>query len=142
MAQDSPGELLRKWFEVVWNDGRTDLIDQLMSPDHVSNALTETGAASTGPAGFKPFYDRLRGAIPDLKFAVHEVIESGETAAARWTATGTHRGDHLGTKATGNRITMPGMTFLRTANGKMAESWNQWDRLALAVGTGAVAPIK
>ena len=51
----------------------------------------------------------------------HEIIENGQTAAGRWTATATHRGEHLGVRATNNSITINGMSFLRTENGQITE---------------------
>jgi predicted ester cyclase len=142
MTPSTPADLLRGWFEKVWNERRADLISVYASPTSVIHALDETGGAASGPEGFRLFYDKILGALPDIHFTIHEVIESGATAAGRWTATATHQGDQLGTKATNNPVTISGMSILRTENGQIVEGWNEWDKLALAVAIGAVAPVR
>jgi steroid delta-isomerase-like uncharacterized protein len=139
MPDASPAELLRKWFEEVWNQGRTDLISVYGAPTARMYAL-DNGVDTVGPEEFLRFYEKLRGAIPDIHFTVHEVIESGQTAAGRWTATGTHQGDHLGPKATNNAVKVTGMSFLRAVDGQITEGWSEWDQLTLATVIGAVQP--
>jgi len=142
MPQITPADLLRNWFEKVWNERRADLISDYASPTAVIYALDEAGAAATGPEGFRLFYEKILGALPDIRFTVHDIFESGSMAAGRWTATATHQGDQLGMKATNNPVTITGMSILRIENGQISEGWNEWDKLALAVAIGAVAPVR
>ena len=53
--------------------------------------------------------------------------------------TGTHRGALFGAEATGKRITSEGITFDRFRNGKLVESFVQWDTLHFLQELG-VAP--
>jgi len=55
------------------------------------------------------------------------VVAEGDLVAVRWTATGTHQGEHLGVAATGRRVTMAGMAFYRVACGQIAEAWSLRD---------------
>jgi steroid delta-isomerase-like uncharacterized protein len=140
MPAPTPAEVIRDWFETVWSKGRDDLIGVYCSAETVLHGLDETGAACKGAEGFRPFYDRLRAAMPDVSFTVHEVIESGPMVACRWTATATHTGDHLGPPASHQPVTISGMSMGRVENGRILEGWNEWDRLAMALAIGAVAP--
>lgn len=47
--------------------------------------------------------------------------------ATRWTARGTHDGEHMGVPATGNQVTVSGLTISRLANGKVVEEFQSWD---------------
>ncbi len=54
-----------------------------------------------------------------------------DIVAARWSGTGTHRGDGLGFPATGRQVRLSGMTFVRIQNGKLVEGWNVFDQLGM-----------
>jgi steroid delta-isomerase-like uncharacterized protein len=140
MAAKSAEAVLRHWFEDVWSDGRLDLIETYLAPDAVAHGLDETGEGCVGPAGFRPFYEKLRGACPDISFEVDDVVASGPMAACRWTATLTHTGDQLGVRATGRAVRITGMTIARVEDGRIVEGWNEWDRLGFATALGLVAP--
>ncbi|MGD9614331.1 MAG: ester cyclase [Alphaproteobacteria bacterium] len=123
--------ILRRWFEEVWNQGREETIDELLAPDAVGHDLGGAGQAHIGPAAFKPFWSQLRGAFPDIRFSIEDVVAEGDRVAARWTATMTHRGDGLGIAATHKSLTLTGMIFLRIEGGRIREGWNNWDQLLL-----------
>jgi steroid delta-isomerase-like uncharacterized protein len=142
MPEHSPAFVVRSWFEEVWNKGRVDLIPLYLSPLAQHHGFDETGAAGVGIEDFRPFYDRLRAAIPDIHFTVHEISENGLLVASRWSATGTHSGDHLGPKASHRTVSVSGMSFVRFENGKIVEAWNEWDRLGFAMTIGAVALVQ
>lgn len=140
MAETSPADLLRRWFEEVWNADRIDLAGDILAANAVVHGLDETGAAAVGPEGFRPFFTKIKAAMPDIKFETDHVIEAGSYATGRFTARATHTGDQLGVRATGNVILMTGMVMVRAENGLIVEGWNEWDRLSMAMGIGAVVP--
>ena len=119
MATESAEAVLRHWFDDVWTGGRSDLIETYMAPDAVAHGLDETGEGCVGPAGFRPFYEKLRGACPDLRIDVDHMVASGPMAACRWTATLTHTGDHLGVPASGRAVRLTGMTIARVEDGRI-----------------------
>lgn len=49
-----------------------------------------------GPEGVRRAVAMLRGAFPDLRYTIEEVLVEGETIAARWVARGTHTGELRG----------------------------------------------
>jgi len=142
MAQD-PKEIVRRWFEEVWNQGREETIDELLAPEGVAHGLGEAGAEVRGPEGFKPFFRNLRGSFPDLHIRIEEIISEGEWAAVRVVLEGTHKGDGLGVPASGRRVRVSGIVLLRTAGNRIVEGWNNWDQLGLMQQIGAIpAPGK
>lgn len=48
----------------------------------------------------------------------------------------THRGTFAGLPATGKKVTLTGMDFIRIANNKLAELWSNQDMLALLQQVG------
>src|SRR5919206_2403869 len=92
--------LVHRWFEEVWNKGRDTAIDEMLAGDAIVHGLGEPGVETRGPAAFKPFFARIRGAFPDIQITVEQTVAEGDWVASRWTARMTHRGDDLGVPAT------------------------------------------
>jgi steroid delta-isomerase-like uncharacterized protein len=134
-----PAELFRRWFEEIWNNGRTDLIGEYLGKDCVLHSVDDKGAL-VGPDGFRPFYDRLRASFPDIRITIEQVIEQGDFAAGRWTAEATHAGEGMGCAPTNRKVQLSGMAIARFEDGKIAEAWDEWDRLRLGLQIGAVTP--
>jgi len=128
MSDETNKALLRRWFEEVWNQGRLDTIDAMLTPQSVVHGL---GDPMTGPDGFKPFHATFREAYPDLHVTLDEMVAEGDLIAVRWTATGTHRGSSLGFPATGRSVNVTGMAFVRAQNGQILEAWNRFDELGM-----------
>ena len=130
-------QLMHRWFEEVWNKGRADAIDEMASPSCLVHGL---GEPMRGPAGFKPFHSAFRDAFPDLQVTIDHVICEGDMVAARWTASGTHRGNGLGFPATNKPMRVTGMTFAcYDDNGQLCEGWNSFDQLGMLQQLGIVA---
>jgi len=134
---DADANLLRRWFEEVWNQGRTEVAAELMAEDAAVYGIGGGTDMVRGPAEFLEFYKQLKGAFPDIRFTVEQTIAQGDIVAVRWTARATHLGDHLGPPATNNRVTVTGMGFARVKDGKMVEGWNNWVMMGLMHMIGA-----
>ena len=70
-------------------------------------------------------------AFPDINIQVQDCIGEGDLIAVRWTATMHHRGNGLGMEASGAEVQITGMGFARILNGKVLETWDNWDKLAM-----------
>jgi steroid delta-isomerase-like uncharacterized protein len=135
MAIDNK-DLVRRWFEEVWNKGRVGAIDEMLTEDCVVHGF---GDDLRGPEGFKPFHEAYRDAFPDVNITVDEVISEGDIVAARWSGRGTHRGHRLGFAATHKAATLSGMVFVRVRDGRIAEGWNTFDQFGMLQQLGAVS---
>ena len=127
--------LVRKWFDEVWNTGRSTLIDEMLTEHAVVHGL---GPDLHGPAEFKRFHSAYRNAFPDVTIRIDDIVAEGDMVATRWTATATHQGDGLGFAATGRHVQFHGMLFARVERGKLAEGWNSFDQLGLLQQLGVV----
>jgi steroid delta-isomerase-like uncharacterized protein len=139
MSQDNVA-LARQWFEEVWNQRRTDTIDELLTPESVGHL---EGGDLVGPEPFKRLaHAAFLAAFPDLRITVEDTVAEGDRVVVRWSATGTHHGDGLGHRASGVKVSFRGITWLRFAGGKMMEGWDAWNQgaplqcLAAAAATG------
>ena len=97
------------------------------------------GEVRRGPEGFRPVYEKLRGAFPDIRFTIEEIISERDIVALRWTARMTHRGPHLGFAPTDAAVTVGGMGFARVRNGQVVEAWNSWDMMGMLQQLGQIS---
>ena len=130
--------LTRRWFEEVWNQGRAEAIDELMAPDGIAHGLGSGEDDLRGPEGFKTFHARFKGAFPDIKITVEDIISAGNKVAVRFTCRATHAGDHLGVAPTHRKVAFEAMSFVRWREGQIVEGWNSVDMLGMLQQIDAV----
>jgi steroid delta-isomerase-like uncharacterized protein len=126
--RESERELGRRWFELVWNQGRRDAIAEMLAPDAV---LHEGNTDTSGPEGFYPFYDRLRATLSEIDVNVQDTFAEEDKLCVRWSCTGKHTGNGLGIAPTGKAIHVTGITILRIADQRLVEGWQNWDMLGM-----------
>ncbi|MFQ5884656.1 MAG: ester cyclase [Thermoplasmata archaeon] len=132
--------LVRRVFEEVWNQGKLDVIDELVATDYVLHDPATPGIS--GRDGYRQFVTIYRTAFPDLKFTVVDQISEGDKVATRWTSTGTHKGDLMGIPPTGKQTTSTGIVISRIVDGKGVEDWSIWDAMGLLQQIGVIPPME
>ena len=125
---ESERGLGRRWFELVWNQGRREAIAEMLAPDAV---VHDGGSDASGPEGFYPFYDRLRATISEIHVHIEDTFAEGDNLCVRWSCTGKHTGNGLGIAPTGKTIHVTGISILRVADGRLVEGWQNWDMLGM-----------
>jgi predicted ester cyclase len=118
----------RRWFEEVWNRGRREAIAEMMTPACV---IHDGATDSTGPEGFYPFFDRMKGTFSDIHVALEDTIAEDDAACIRWSCTMKHTGGGFGIPPTGRTIHVTGISILRASGGKIIEAWQNWDMLGM-----------
>lgn len=91
--------------------------------------------------GIRQFYEALWNAFPDGRLVIEDSIAEGERLAARYSFAATHKAEFLGIPATGRRVSLKGMTFLRFGRGKCIERWNTLDGLDMLAQLGVMPAI-
>jgi steroid delta-isomerase-like uncharacterized protein len=127
MAEYSNEQLIQRWFQEVWNEGRLETIDELMAPDGVAHDVTGCGMDLRGPEEFKAATRAMRSAFQDIRIDVLETVSSGDKVALRANVSLTHTGPLGELKPTGVRVSTPLMCMVHFRNGKFTEGWNFWD---------------
>jgi predicted ester cyclase len=123
---------LERWFEEVWNKGREAAIDEMSGPEIKGHGLTNPdGNEVEGLPAFKVFYKSFRSAFSDIHVEVEDTVTEGDRTVARCVVTATHNGDGLGIAPTGKPVKFTGMTLVRLKDGKIVESWNNFDFMSM-----------
>jgi steroid delta-isomerase-like uncharacterized protein len=135
-------EASRRLLEEGFNDGRVDLVDQLVAAEAINHDPAESAAmrALRGPEVFKRTISMYRAAFPDVRMTVDDVIAAEDKVVLRWHSEGTHHGELEGLAPTGTRGVVTGISIDKWSGGKIVESWTEWDNLGLARQLGAAPP--
>jgi len=103
------------------------LVDDVLAADVVDhNPQPGQGA---GAEGMRSVITLYHAAFPDLHLTNEDIIISGNRAALRWSAQGTHEGDQLGIPATHKTVHFTGIDILRIDNGRVVERWGEANAL-------------
>ena len=135
MPQDNK-TLIRQVFDEVWNKSDFSLVDQLYGPDYIAHVA---GAPKDieGPEQFKQFVALQGVMISDLSFSIDDQIAEGDSVATRWTAIVAPTAGLVSVPTDTQEIKIAGISIHRFADGKIVESWDNWDALTLHQAMGA-----
>lgn len=120
----------------VFNEGRLELIDELLAEDFVEHAAPP--GFPQGRESLRTFVSALRAAFPDFRYDILQQAEDGDTHVGYLRANGTMTGDFMGMPATGKSASWEEAHIGRYANGKLAEHWAVIDRLAMLEQLGLI----
>ncbi len=138
MSAHTNKAILQRIYEEVFSQGKLDRIDELVAPDAIEHEVVPGLEGATGPQALREFTRAFRAAFPDLKVTAEDWITEGDKVVARFTLTGTHRGEFLGMPPSGKTIKIEGIDIVRVANGKLVEHWGSTDNLGLMEQLGAL----
>ncbi|MFI9309838.1 ester cyclase [Streptomyces triculaminicus] len=128
----------RRFYDDVAVGGNLDLLDELLTADHVDHDIGKAEQAVVGCEAMKQDVAGWRDAF-DFGFTLHRQLAEGDEVTTHWTWRGSHQGDFMGLQPTGQTVTMDGVTIHRFVDGRIAESWWVYDMLGLLRQLGAVS---
>lgn len=114
---------IQRYFDEIVSTGNLAAI-----PDFVAPEIIFWGPYSSEPIiGIKRFTEliaMLQSAFDDFQISMDELVVEGDTVATRWTASGVHRGEFMGTGPSGEPFRFTGTGFYRIRDGKIFEVWS------------------
>lgn len=88
--------------------------------------------------GVKMFYNAVWAAFPDSHLEFDDIVVQGDKVAARFTLSGTQKGELMGIPPTGRKITVQGMRFFKFRGTKCIETWNLTDLFSMMQQLGVI----
>ncbi len=83
-------EKVRLFVEAVWNEGRIELIDELVADDYVGHVPCLDGGV-LGPGGMRRLVSSRRRALSGLHVKIEDQVAEDDLVVTRWRATTGHR---------------------------------------------------
>jgi predicted ester cyclase len=121
----------------IFNEGKMDVIDEVVSPDFVEHMELPPGVPN-GPEGLRAFAAAIRGAFPDFHYDVVQQYQDGDMHIGYVRATGTMTGDFMGMPPSGKSATWDEVHIGRMVDGKLTDHWGVVDQLAMLRQLGFV----
>jgi predicted ester cyclase len=126
----------RKMVAEALNKGNLAVVDEYLAPDFIYHG--PGGVKVKGIKNYKEFLTSLRTYYPDIHVKIEDIIAEGDMVATRTLSTFTFTGKAGTVKPTGKKVSMTGSILDRFENGKIAETWEQYDRLDLYQQLGLI----
>ena len=136
MSTEQNKDLVRRFYEEVFNKKNLAAIDEFVDPHIVEHDLPP--GLPAGSEGTRQFIGMYLSAIPDLHLTAEDIIAEGDKVVVRLTYHGTHRGELMGIPPTGKQATVTGIQVVRIANGRIVENWINFDALGLLQQLGVI----
>jgi predicted ester cyclase len=122
-------EIVRKFYEAIWNNADKDVIQDLICEDFILRG--SLGPTHRGHKGFKLYMDFVRGALGNYRCEIIDMIAEGDKLYARMLYSGIHRGELFGYAATNGKLKWDGVAVFTFDQGKISELWVLGDVLSV-----------
>ncbi len=140
MASQQYIQQVKKLFDEVYSKGNVDAINEFFD----KNVKLHDAAAPNFKGGISELKEResiYMNAFPNKQFKVEDIFAVDNKVVVRWSATGTHKGELQGIRATNKNVKISGISILVFDNqGKINEIYRAWDRLGLLEQIGEIQP--
>jgi predicted SnoaL-like aldol condensation-catalyzing enzyme len=115
-------QVMVRWFEEVWNQGRRETIHELFAEQGV---LHDGATIYRGPDEFARFFDALRSQFSDFHATPVVSLAEGDLACLHWSISFRHT-------ASNKPVSVTGTSVVRFQNGQFIEGWQNWDAASLS----------
>jgi len=130
-------EASRRVIEEAFNKGNLDVFDEVCADGFVDH---DPLMGDQDVEGVKRSIAGYREAFPDLTLTIEDVMACDDKVVMRWRGEGTFQNEFMGLQPTGEKgDPVQGIGIDRfDDDGKVVESWGQWDTLTLLRNIGAI----
>jgi predicted ester cyclase len=128
-------ELMRRITTGIWDEGRLDLIDELIAEDLVDH-IEVPGLEVTGRERYRATAVMSRTAFPDFRNPLDLIVAEGDIAVSYGRNVGTNTGEWMGMPPTGKTFDVAAFGMLRFKDGQAIERWGFVDTMAMVQQLG------
>ena len=142
MSEENKAIVRREVEELFNHTGTLDAAEEVYAPDFVSHDPTMPEDLR-GIEEARQFAAGFRSAFPDLTCTIEDQVAEGDKVVTRWTIRGTQQGEFRGIAPSGEQITLKGIGIFRfSEEGKVVESWDNFDPLGMMQQLGAILALE
>ncbi len=124
----------------MWASNSSDRPEDIFAENYVNHQEpdVEGGVSNKSLQAWKELVNGYHESFSNSKVLVLMQISEGDLVSTRWEFTATHTGDFMGLAPTGKQVTWTGVQIDRFEDGKIVESWVDWDKYRFLEGLGIV----
>ena len=135
MPTDENKEIVRRFIEEIFVEGRTETVDELLADDFVAHTWPSTGRPKDD---LKAAIGMTRKALADIRFTIDDLIAEDDRVAARITTSARQVDAFMNLPASGKQYEIGEIHIFRLADGKVVEHWHQFDQMGMMRQLGAL----
>lgn len=139
MSSQENTNLVKRYFEEVYNKGNLNAMDQFLASNLTIHDLALPNQKET-LREYKEAQNSYKKAFPNRQAKIDDIFATEDKVAVRWSLQATHKGDFQDISATNKNIKITGISLYQVRNGKITEIFQQWDRLGMLEQLGEVQP--
>ena len=142
MSSESNKEIVRRFFDELWNARRLEIADELFAAECITHQLRSGELNTAAPRSAQHMREHLTGwfaALPDIQVTIEHMLAEGDLVFTSTIFEGTHLGEWAGVPPTGKHVSIRSMVVHRIAEGKICEDWVLTESLGFLQQLG-VAP--
>ena len=122
-------------FYDAYNKKHEAILNEVIADDYVDYGHQPPGR---GLQGAKSDHQEFGRAFEDARFDIDEIFGADDRVVVRWTLHATHTGPFAGFSPTQKKVNVPGISLYQLRDGKITETRNQADLLALFTQLGTI----
>src|SRR5215472_15453283 len=127
-------DVIRRFYD-AYNKKDEAILNEVIASDYVDYGHEPPGR---GLQGAKSDHQDITHAFADASFDIDEMFGSDDRVVVRWTLHATHTGPFAGLSPTQKKATVRGISLYRLRDGKITETRNLADLLALFTQLGTI----
>lgn len=122
----------------MWSSNNNDKPEDVFTADYINHQEpdVESGISSKNLEVWKELVSEYHKAFSDSKVRVLRQITDEDLVATHWEITSTQTGDFMEISSTGIKISWRGVSIDKIHDGRIAESWVNWDKYSFLEGLG------
>ena len=118
-----------------YNSKDAAILNEVIADDYVDYGHEPPGR---GLQGAKSDYQDIARGLADARFDIDEMFGADDRVAVRWNLHATHTGPFAGVSPTQKKVAVRGISLYRLRDGKITETRNLPDLLALFTQLGTI----
>lgn len=134
-------KIVRRCIEQLWNEGKTELISELIHPNFIRHHERNQDEDIHGIEGARVWLMQTRQAVSNLQFTIERIFAENDRVMVYLRGRGVHKSDLKDWRVTDTELTWTATSLLRIADGKIAECWLIVDTLGILQRLGVIAAI-
>ncbi len=139
MSLDEP-KAMSKRAQQLWVSDNSEKLEAIFTQSYINHQEpdVEGGVSAKDLSAYEALLKGYHHAFSDSKVRILTQIAEGDLVATRWQFTATQTGEFEGLAPSNKEVTWTGIQIDRFENGKIAESWVDWDKYRLFAQLGLV----
>ena len=128
----------------MWASGNEDNPDAIFTANYVNHQEPSVagGIKALDLAAWQDLVRHFHQAFSRSRVDILMQIAEGDLVATHWQFTAVHSGTYRGKPPTGKEITWTGIEIDRFENGRIAESWVNWDKYRVFEEVGLIPTVR